>query len=906
VPEGQDADSPLIGRVEELDLLRRLRRAGPARSAVISGPAGVGKSALAAAAFAEGAGEGWATLAMRGSQGYSVVPFGPLRTVLQIPVPGDLSQLTASLEEELLDMRTARGLLVLADDAQHLDDATAGLLHQLIASGSVVAIFTYRTGSALPAALTDLWKDGLAERIELQNLSRLESVEQLTAALGGPVEDSTAARIWRVTDGNPLSVREVVHACRETGSLREVDGVWRVRGSWASGPRLQEIVAARLGRLGPDEATVMELLAVAGSLPLDLVTRLATVAAVEGLEQRGLLVSAHSGRRLEVAIAHPLHSEVLRGTLPTLRQRAIRQNLVDALRAGPARRSEDKVRIACWSIESGLDVDPMTLAMGSGASMFVIGHSVSARLGEIMPCREPAPVPGGPVMRQDHELAIRLADAAYERTGDLREGFALATALGWVGETARAEGVLAELAERVEDPDDRLRLAIARGWIGFWCRYDAAGATQVLTDALDAAVPGSDPILLDELHQEMAGIALNTARPSGALRHAQDAAAARGVDLAASKAASPAAAALNYLGRCGEAIALVDRAVPIAQAEGHPLAVAMLLFAKAAAQSRRGELAEAQALVEWLRDVALSGELVEATAIFGLLLGEIALTQGRPASAARLFRDSCGLFAERDPFGYRPWALSALARARAVLGEVDEAAAALEEADRSRHGIRHYDLSLYRARVEAQLATGNAGDAERAAREGVAWARTAGMPVDEAYALDACVRCAPSEADAARLTELAASADSPLVETLALRARALVQDDPEALLEASRAFAALTMWWQAADSAAEAARILDRRHQGRAARAAARLSGEQAGNCEGFRPSTPGLGPTRLTTRESEVAQQAAAGRSNREIAAQMRLSLRTVENHLHRTFVKLGISDRSALPEVLGRVPAE
>jgi hypothetical protein len=30
------------------------------------------------------------------------------------------------------------------------------------------------------------------------------------------------------------------------------------------------------------------------------------------------------------------------------------------------------------------------------------------------------------------------------------------------------------------------------------------------------------------------------------------------------------------------------------------------------------------------------------------------------------------------------------------------------------------------------------------------------------------------------------------------------------------------------------------------------------------------------------------------------------VENHLHRTFVKLGISDRSALPEVLGRVPAE
>jgi DNA-binding NarL/FixJ family response regulator len=45
----------------------------------------------------------------------------------------------------------------------------------------------------------------------------------------------------------------------------------------------------------------------------------------------------------------------------------------------------------------------------------------------------------------------------------------------------------------------------------------------------------------------------------------------------------------------------------------------------------------------------------------------------------------------------------------------------------------------------------------------------------------------------------------------------------------------------------------------------------------------------------------AAAGRSNREIADQMHLSLRTVENHLQRAFVKLGVNDRSALSKTLG-----
>ncbi|MGW4767305.1 helix-turn-helix domain-containing protein [Nocardia sp. NPDC004278] len=49
----------------------------------------------------------------------------------------------------------------------------------------------------------------------------------------------------------------------------------------------------------------------------------------------------------------------------------------------------------------------------------------------------------------------------------------------------------------------------------------------------------------------------------------------------------------------------------------------------------------------------------------------------------------------------------------------------------------------------------------------------------------------------------------------------------------------------------------------------------------------------RLTRRESVIAELAADGKSNREIAVLLFISVRTVENHLHRIYSKLGIHSR-------------
>ena len=59
-----------------------------------------------------------------------------------------------------------------------------------------------------------------------------------------------------------------------------------------------------------------------------------------------------------------------------------------------------------------------------------------------------------------------------------------------------------------------------------------------------------------------------------------------------------------------------------------------------------------------------------------------------------------------------------------------------------------------------------------------------------------------------------------------------------------------------------------------------------------------------LSSREDEVARLAGTGLSNRDIATQLHISVRTVDNHLHRVYEKLGISGRYDLPAALDPVP--
>jgi DNA-binding CsgD family transcriptional regulator len=55
-----------------------------------------------------------------------------------------------------------------------------------------------------------------------------------------------------------------------------------------------------------------------------------------------------------------------------------------------------------------------------------------------------------------------------------------------------------------------------------------------------------------------------------------------------------------------------------------------------------------------------------------------------------------------------------------------------------------------------------------------------------------------------------------------------------------------------------------------------------------------------LTPSELRVVRLAAEGATNREIAHELYVTLKTVEGHLSRAYVKLGIKHREELPRVL------
>jgi DNA-binding CsgD family transcriptional regulator len=71
------------------------------------------------------------------------------------------------------------------------------------------------------------------------------------------------------------------------------------------------------------------------------------------------------------------------------------------------------------------------------------------------------------------------------------------------------------------------------------------------------------------------------------------------------------------------------------------------------------------------------------------------------------------------------------------------------------------------------------------------------------------------------------------------------------------------------------------------------------------RPGAPGSpGDTVLTAQQYEIAQLAAAGLSNKQIAERLFLSPRTVGYHLHQVFPKLGVTSRAALRDALATRP--
>jgi len=130
---------PLVGRDDELD--RVDVAVARERGVLLAGPAGAGKTRLLKEALRRADERGDATLTVVASRASETIPLGCLSGLLatSVDVPEGAAGLVR-VRHALEQIAKGRRLVLAIDDAQWLDDASAALVHQLIAGREAVVV----------------------------------------------------------------------------------------------------------------------------------------------------------------------------------------------------------------------------------------------------------------------------------------------------------------------------------------------------------------------------------------------------------------------------------------------------------------------------------------------------------------------------------------------------------------------------------------------------------------------------------------------------------------------------------------------------------------------------------------------------------------------------------------------
>ena len=310
-------------------------------------------------------------------------------------------------------------------------------------------------------------------------------------------------------------------------------------------------------------------------------------------------------------------------------------------------------------------------------------------------------------------------------------------------------------------------------------------------------------------------------------------------------------------GRLQEASELVESAVEAGRLSGLAQLLAWPLQTQCWVATDRGDVEAALGYGE--ESLRLARELDQRwiTALAGATLGTTRLEAGDAESCRRHMLDAAG--GPDLPFlsiQHRCWSYEVLTRADIALGRVEDADGWATRAEAVAVPTRPRATAAARqARAAVRLVSGDGSGAAELALGAAATAESVGAGV------------------------LAGRS-----RTLAGRALVAAGQSNEAIIHLERAEADLTACG-AIRYADEAAREL--RRLGRRVTRSRRRSG---------------AGDFQLSRRELEIATLVAEGKTNREIAAELYLSDRTVESHLTRVFAKLGVSSRAAIGGMLAR----
>jgi DNA-binding CsgD family transcriptional regulator len=839
---------------------------------MLAGPAGIGKTRLALEVANRSKRQVWWLAATTDSASIPYGAFHPLVPELGETLGSDGPASAFALIRRTLSEGPASGLLV-ADDAHHLDQSSAAAVHTLARSGEIPVVATVREGEQVPGAITALWKDVGLTRMEIRPLDRADTNTLALLLLDGDADARTLAKIWQMSRGHPLELRELILSAQESGTLRRVDSVWTLDGSLKATSRLIELVEDRLGRLDEQQRFAAEALAYGEPLDLQLFATVAAPQVIENLERAGVILVRTAGVTVtQATLAHPLYGEVLRSTLPSTRRSALAAALAEAA-AFDGVRPPDPLRVATWHLESGL-----------------------AKAEEL----ERAAISA--VRRMAWDLALRFGNASLELAPSYMGHGCIAAALAELGDPEQAEAHLLMARELVDDPAMLAWNTISLADVWF---YHAGRMEDALELVRKELARTTDPEIRDEV---MSALAINLMM-YGSIREVLElsrdvlespdpSSSARLMALVASSSAD------GLILRPTEVHAGVDAAMPLVEANRHRFANAeeILYASLCVADLAAGDLNKARATVDTRLHSALESDSGDLPGFWTLYHALLLLYQGAAKKSYEAQLEALLLLDRYDSWLSTPLAQVGAAHAAAVRAKAGDARQHLEalapemrNVPRIRSRVNHVEAFLTALReglTAGATAALSAGD--RAAEDShLLWAV-------EAWHL--AVRLGNPDLVATRLAEAAAERPGTVASLYDAHAQALMAEDADHLNQVVRAFDGAGFKLFAAEAASQMSGLHRRRREGQLARRTAVLARELLPEDSGVRTppfaELPDLIP--LTKREREIALLAAHGMTSREIAERLFISIRSVDNHLSRAYAKLGVAGRSDLPSIL------
>jgi DNA-binding CsgD family transcriptional regulator len=914
----------LWGRRQEcgaLDGLLAEVRAGRSRALVMRGEPGIGKTALLG--YAADTAPDFRVARAEGVEAEMELPFAALHQ-LTGRMLGQLGQLPAPQRDALgvafglssgsvpdrflvgvavlgllSEVAAGQPLLCLVDDAQWMDQASAQALAfvaRRLDSESVALIF----GTRDPANAGGLV--GLPQ-LTLERLADGDARALLASVLPGRLDERVRDRIIEESGGNPLALLELPYGVTAAG----LAGGFSAAGPLLLADRIEQSFQRRIAPLPED---TQRLLLLAAAEPLGdpaLLWRAAGPLGIRG----GAADAAESGGLLKigarVTFRHPLvRSAIYRSAVPRDR-RDVHRALAGATdpRFDPDRRAWHRAQAAPGPDEDVAEELERSAGRaqargGLAAAAAFLERSAALTLEPARRAERELAAAGATAQAGAFDAALRLLAAAEAEPLDqlqsaradlLRGQIAFASSRG-----SDAPPLLLTAARRLEPLNAGLarqtyREALAAAM--YAGRFATGGGLREAAEAVRAARLAPQPLGPDDLVTD--GLALlitegyATAAPT--LKRALRASASRQPLSASVIENIPTEQGVRWLwlGVFAAEILWDDQSwdlqsishVQRARDAGALGVLPVALSQRAALHLLEGDFAAATSLIEEAETIS------KATGSQRLLAVRVALAafRGREHQASELTETSTKDVARRGEgagLTFLQWATAVLGNG---LGRYEEALAAAQQAGEDQHELLFSTWAAAEL-VEAATRSGVPERAARALRRLSDSTRASGS--DWALGIEARSRALVSERDAAeRLYR----------EALDRLARTRLR------MELARTHLLYGEWLRRENRRTDAREQLRTAHwmfagmgaDGFAERAARELqaTGERA------RKRTAGT-VVLLTARETQIARLASDGLSNPEIAAQLFMSPRTVEYHLHKVFTKLDIKSRNQLHGVL------